>query len=200
MKRSSLLTIVSVMVCGAAVYASAKGFTTLADFDIPPPNNLNGSYGAFAPSASELTYVTIETLDDGIKHGNDGSSMRLDYNVEKGGSFNGFWMKLGPEEIGNNFDASQFGTLSFWIKGDPKVGVPKQVKVELKGDPGTRIGRQYIKNITADWKKITLPLDKYASQGVDLSKLNEMVIVFENSVASPGTQGRIWIDHIALEE
>ena len=90
--------------------------------------------------------------------------------------------------------------LSLWVKGDTKTGIPKSFKIELKGDPGSRVGRQYVKSVSGSWKKITLPLKSYADQGVDLSSLNELVIVFENSVADPGTEGRIWIDTIAFEE
>jgi hypothetical protein len=199
MRYKVLLLTVSVML-GVALQASAAGFLTVADFDIPPPNNLGGGFGAFSPSASETTYVTSESVDDMVKHGNEGGAMRLDYNVDKAGSFNGFWMKLGPEDVGNNFDASKYSALTFWVKGDTKKGIPSSFKIELKGDPGARVGRQYVKSVSGSWKKISLSLKKYADQGVDLGSLNELVIVFENSVASPGTEGRIWIDTIAFEE
>ncbi|MBN1270318.1 MAG: hypothetical protein JXB04_12075 [Kiritimatiellae bacterium] len=196
MKREVIM-LVTVLAMGLSLQAGAT--TVVADFDIPPPSNINGAYGAFSPSSDEMTYTTVETLDDAVKHGQSGSSMRLDYNVEKSGTFNGFWMKMGPAESGNEFDASKATALTFWVKADPQVGIPKAVKVEVKGDPGTRIGRQYIKDLTADWKKIVLPLQTYADQGVDLTKLNEIVVVFESSVAAPGAKGRIWIDSIAIE-
>ena len=198
-KQMSTVVVMLTAAVGLSFAARAGATTVVADFDIPPPNNVNGAYGAFAPSPDEMTYVTVETIDDGVKHGQDGASMRLDYNVEKSGAFNGFWMKMGPEDVGNKYDASKFSALTFWVKADPQVGIPKQVKVELKGDPGTRIGRQYLKDLTADWKKIVLPLQVYADQGVDLTKLNEFVVVFENRVAAPGAKGRIWIDSITLE-
>jgi len=197
--RIAVTLMVLGLVLGSVAPVLAVETQTLADFDMPPPNNVGGAFGAFSPKAEEMTYVTIETWDEAIKHGSDGGSMKLEYNVDKPGAFNGFWMKFGPEDVGNNFDASEYTTLSFWVKGDTAAGVPAKVKIELKGDPGTRIGRAYVKEITDDWKKIEIPLKNFASQRVDVSKLNEFVIVFEQMQAAPGTKGTIWIDNIALE-
>lgn len=198
MKTYSVL-LASAIVLTAAVSAMAVGPQMVADFNMPPPNNLGGGYGAFSPKAEEMTYVTTETWDEVDKVGKDGGSMRLEYNVDKPGSFNGFWMKLGPEESGNNFDASAFSKLTFSVKGDTKVGVPAKVKIELKGDPGTRIGRYYIKDIKDSWQKIEVPLKDIAAQKVDLTKLNEFVIVFEQAQAAPGVKGVIWVDEIGFE-
>jgi len=188
-----------VMVLATAMTALAVSPQILADFNMPPPNNLGGAYGAFSPRAEEMTYVTVETWDEVEKYGTDGGSMQLEYNVDKPGSFNGFWMKLGPEDTGNEFDAAAYSKLTFWAKGDPSVGVPSKLKVELKGDPGTRIGRYYISNIGSDWKKYEIPLKDIAAQKVDLTKLNEFVIVFEQNQVAPGTKGVIWIDEITFE-
>ncbi|MFH0880739.1 MAG: carbohydrate binding domain-containing protein [Lentisphaerota bacterium] len=173
--------------------------TTLASFDIPAPNNVGGGFGAFSPKAEEATFITVETLDDKVKQGAEGASMRLDYNVGKPGAFNGFWMKLGPEDVANNFDASAFTKMTFFIKGDTAIGIPGKVKVEIKGDPGTPIGRHYVSTINDDWTKIEVPLKEMTDQRVDLTKLNEVVFVFENAQAAPGVKGSIWIDDIKFE-
>lgn len=191
--------LVCVVFVAAAVSAMAVEPQIVADFNMPPPNNLGGGYGAFSPKAEEMTYVTTETWDEVEKYGKDGGSMRLEYNVDKPGSFNGFWMKMGPEDTANNFDASAYSKLTFWVKGDTKVGVPAKVKIELKGDPGTRIGRYYTKDITDAWQKVEVPLKDIAAQKVDLTKLNELVLVFEQAQAAPGVKGVIWIDEITLE-
>ncbi|MBN1270320.1 MAG: hypothetical protein JXB04_12085 [Kiritimatiellae bacterium] len=198
MKRAVVLMAVCLLSLGFILPAAAAE-RVIADFNMPPPNNVGGACGAFTPSAAETTYVTAETIDENIKHGDAGASLRLDYNVGTAGAFNGFWMKLGPSDTGNAFDGTQYSMLSLWIKGDPKIGIPKSIKVELKGDPGTAVGRQYVKSITGDWKKIQLPLSKYSDQRVNMTKLNEFVIVFENSEVGPATEGRIWIDDIMLE-
>ena len=181
-----------------ATPAGAVDAKKVATFDIPPPNNLGGGFGAFSPKAEEATFITVETIDDKVKQGAEGSSMRLDYNVGKPGAFNGFWMKLGPEDVGNNFDATAFTKMTFWVKGDSAAGIPAKVKVELKGDAGP-IGRYYMSGIKDEWTKIEVPLKDIASQNVDIKTLNEVVFVFENAQAAPGVKGTLWIDDIVFE-
>mgnify|MGYP001765826549 CR=1 FL=1 len=193
------LSVVLLAVVAMAIPAMAAERQVVADFDMPPPSNLGGGYGAFSPNPEEMTYVTVETMDDTVRNGTNGASMKLEYNVDQAGSYNGFWMKLGPQEAGNNFDASAFTKLSFWVKGDSSVGIPSKVKIELKGDPGTRIGRSYVSGITDNWTRMEVPLSSVSAQRVDLTKLNEFVIVFENNVVAPGKKGVIWIDDIAFE-
>jgi len=153
----------------------------------------------FSPDPSDKTYVCVASIDSAVKHDDAGSSLRLDFNVGKGGSYNGFWMKLGPADTGNNFDASGFKKLTFWVKGDEKSGIPNKFKVELKGDSG-KVGKKYIGDLTGQWTKIEVPLDTFANAGVDLKKLNEFTVVFEQSAASPITVGAINIDDIVLEK
>lgn len=176
--------------------AHAEPNVLVADFNAPAPNNLQGNYGAFAPTASEVVFVCKESQDIFEKRGGDGSSLRLDYNVGNGGAYNGLWMKLGPADSGNAFDASSFTKLSFWAKGDKKAGIPHKFKVELKGDPGTEVGYQYVSDISSSWGEFEIDLKDYVQQGVDLSKLNEMVIVFEQRAASPAMEGTLFIDDV----
>jgi len=173
----------------------------IADFDSEPPNNLGGNFGAFSPTETEQVYICRATNDDTVKHGNSGSSIRLEYNVSKGGSYCGFWIKLGPADSGNNFDASGYSKLTFWVKGDEKSGIPAKVKMELKGDPGTPVGKKYIGEITDKWKKIEVPLSDFVKDGkINLNKLNEVVFVFEQRAVGPMTTGAINIDDLAFEK
>lgn len=178
--------------------AAAK---VIADFNAPAPNNLEGNFGAFSPSETEQVYICRETLDEGMKHGDTGSAMRLEYNVSKGGSYNGFWMKLGSADSGNNFDASQFNKLSFWVKGDDKAGIPNKFKIELKGDPGQPLGKKYVGEVTDKWTKVEIPLTDFVNEGrVDLTKLNEIVFVFEQRASAPATTGAVYIDDVSFEK
>jgi hypothetical protein len=183
----------------AEVKENAGVSKVLADFNAPAPNNVEGIFGAFYPE-SEQVYICQESLDDITKHGQSGSSMRLVYNVEKGGSYNGFWMKLGPADSGNNFDATEYSKLTFWVKGDAQAGIPNKFKVELKGDPGTVIGKKYVGELSENWQKIEIPLTEFSNQKVDLSKLNEFVVVFENRAVAPATKGAIYLDDVQLEK
>ncbi|MBN1270319.1 MAG: hypothetical protein JXB04_12080 [Kiritimatiellae bacterium] len=181
--------------------AGVGGPFTLANFDIPPPNNLNGPYGVFSPALNEEVCLAAEKVDEAVKCGKDGASLCLAYNVTRDGSFNGFWMKMGPErkERFYTFDASRFTQLTFWIKGDQETGIPRSLKIELKDEEGRKPGVQYVGRITREWQKISLPLRAYRQQGIDLTRLDEFVLVFEHRAAFPATRGTIWIDQIAFE-
>jgi len=197
MKRSPLIAVTIATLCMASTAQADQ--MLVADFNAPAPNNLEGQFGSFAPSGSELVYICRESLDISDKRGGEGSSLRLDYNVSNGGAFNGFWMKLGPADSANNLDVSAYEKLTFWLKGDEKVGIPHKFKVELKGDPGEPGGQSYVTDVPSKWKKIEIPLKEFESQGVDLTRLNEMVIVFEQRAASPGMVGAILIDNVSFQ-
>lgn len=200
MQMTSLLRggTVLALVCAACACASAQTAKVLASFDGPPPNELGGAYGVFGPPGDTACSVK-EERDEGVRYGARGASMRLDYAVEKAGCFNGFWMKLGPQDSGNAFDASAYSALSLWVKGDPEIGFPAAFKIELKGDPGSPAGHHYVTNLNGDWQKIAVPLRIFGQQGVDLADLNEFVIVFEHDRVGKSAKGRLWIDAISLE-
>lgn len=153
---------------------------------------------ALLPAGAE-ELVCKQSLDSNQKVGDSGSSLRLDYNVNGENAFNGFWMKLGPGDRGNNFDASSFSKLTLWVKGDSKAGMPAKFKVEVKGDAGDVIGQYYVSDVTPEWMQVEIPLETYAKQGIQLASLNELTIVFEKKAALPGVKGAIWVDDIRLE-
>jgi len=196
---SGVILLATLAAQGADAPAAAPKL--VADFNAPAPNNIEGNFGAFSPSETEQVYICRETLDEAVKHGDSGSAMRLEYNVSKGGSYNGFWMKLGSADSGNNFDASGFNKLTFWVKGDDKAGIPNKFKIELKGDPGQPLGKKYVGEVTDAWKKVEIPLSDFVNEGrVDLSKLNEIVFVFEQRATAPATTGALYIDDVAFEK
>jgi carbohydrate binding protein with CBM11 domain len=170
----------------------------VADFDADPPNNVGGNFGAFSPVETEQVYICRGVSDESQRHGNKGASLKLDYNVSKGGSYNGFWIKLGPADSGNNFNAADYSKLTFWIKGDDKSGIPQKIKIELKGDPGTAAGKKYFGEITPKWTKIEMPLSEFGK--METAKLNEIVFVFEQRAVGPQTTGAVYIDDLAFEK
>lgn len=188
---------------GLFVFAATYGLRAddaklVADFNTPAPNNLGGNFGAFGPE-NEDGNACKAAVDDSHKHGDLGASLRLDYNVSKKGVYNGFWMKLGPADNGNNFDATGYNKLSFWIKGDDKSRTPTKFKLEVKGDSGP-VAKKYIGDLKDKWTKVEIPLEEFQKQGVDLTKLNELCIVFEQPQAGPFTVGAVNIDDIVLEK
>ena len=122
------------------------------------------------------------------RRGTTGFSMKLDYSVDsKNPAYNGFWMFL------QNFDASKYDNLAIWVKGDGKIGYTTVFKVELK-NASKQVGRYYVTNITDSWQDIVIPLKDF--KGItDLSNLSELVIVFEDRIAS-NKKGVVYVDDI----
>jgi len=198
MKKYALVAFGAMLFASVALtQAAEQAVKMLADFNSPAPNNVQGNFGGFTPNPEEQVYVCTENIDSAVKH-EGSSSLRLDYNVGNGGAYNGFWMKLGATDDAT-LDGSAYTKLTFWVKGDEKAGIPSKFKVELKS--GKKKGDYYVGEVTGEWKKIEIPMDTFAKKGgVDLSKLSEMTIVFEQKYANPGTQGSLYIDEIALEK
>jgi hypothetical protein len=118
--------------------------------------------------------------------------MRLDYDVDSPNpAYNGFWSKL------EGVDASDYNKLVMWVKGDADKGFTKVFKIELKNDAG-ETGRFYVTNVTDQWSKVEIPLDRVAGL-TDFSSLTEFVIVFEDRIATD-KEGTIWIDDIYFSD
>ncbi len=170
--------------------------TIIADFNQPSPNNLGGEFGTFNFNPTDKIHVCRAELDQKERIGEIGSSLRLTYDVNQTGAFNGFWMKMGPADA--PFDASVFQNLVLWIKGDANEGIPSQLKIELKN--GVFIAPVYVMNIKAVWSLIRIPLGEFTGRGLDLQHVTEFTIVFENRYVQPASQGSILIDNIGFEK
>jgi hypothetical protein len=156
------------------------------------PNCLSGDLGAFDFMPNDFSQSCLEAYDPGFKMGDSGFSMRLDYDVDSTNpAFNGFWTKL------NGFNASNFSKLVFWVKGDQGNGFTDVFKVELKNASG-ETGKYYVKNITAQWQMVSIPLKDFAFIN-DFSDLIELVFVFEDRIVSK-KEGTIWVDDIYFVE
>lgn len=156
------------------------------------PNSMGGDLGAFDFQPTDFSQACTEAYDSGVKHGDSGFSMRLDYDVDSTNpAFNGYWTKL------NGFNASDYNKVVFWVKGDANKGYTTTFKVELKNDQGEK-GEYYVTGVTGDWTKIEVPLDRFAGI-TNLSSLSEFVIVFEDRIASV-KDGTIWIDDIYFSD
>lgn len=169
--------------------AEAGNEFLVADFNTgEKPNNIGGDFGAWSKDPTDFTQGCSEAFDSVNRRGTTGFSMKLDYSVDsKNPAYNGFWMFL------QNFDASKYDNLALWVKGDGKVGYTTVFKVELK-NASKQIGRYYVTNITDSWQDIVIPLKDF--KGItDFSNLSELVIVFEDRIAS-NKKGIIYLDDI----
>ncbi|MCM8798493.1 MAG: hypothetical protein NC821_03390 [Candidatus Omnitrophica bacterium] len=176
-----------------------EGALVVADFDTcKKPNNVGGDFGAWNKDPSDFTQGCFDSFVSTIKHGDEGCSIQLMYDVDSPNpAYNGFWMKL------QGIDISDYKALSFWVKGDEMRGFTKVFKVELKNTKFSwdrpsagNMGRYYVTEVTKDWKEIVIPLDKFAGLE-DKTSLAEFTIVFEDRIATK-KEGAIYIDDIAF--
>lgn len=194
-KRSIVVAAVTaflIMLAAPVSFAAQKASELLiADFDSgEKPNNIGGDFGAWNKDPADFSQGCTESFDSINRYGDTGFGMKIDYSVEsKNPAYNGFWMTL------NNLNGSKYDNLSFWVKGDAKIGYTTVFKVELK-NTGKQIGRYYVTNVTDQWQEVVIPLTEFKGL-TDLSSLTEFVIVFEDRIAS-NKKGVIYIDDVRL--
>ncbi len=189
-----VLLTVSLLSLALLKVEAAGDSATIADFDSnSPTNNLGGASGSFSGEKPDnnckITKSPVE------KHGAEGASLQVDFNVGEEGCYNGFWMRVAPEEA--SFDASKFKKLTFWIKGSATTGIPSEIKCEIKSGPD-KSGVVYVTGITSEWQKKELLLKDFAGS-VDLSRLIEIFMVFEQRKAMPASQGILFFDDFRFE-
>jgi len=165
----------------------------IADFNSgEKPNKIGGDFGAWDKDPLDFTQTAFDSFISTIRHGNKGYCVQVMYDViSDNAAYNGFWMKL------NELDASEYNNIHFWVKGDELRGYTQVFKLELKNSQG-EIAKVYITGITDHWQEIVLPLSKFV-QLSDFSSLSELVIVFEDRIAT-AKEGAIYIDDIYLSK
>ncbi len=166
----------------------------VADFDTgDKPNNIGGDFGAWDKDPNDETQGTKMSFESEDALGDPaGYSVRLDYDVDSPNpAYNGFWMKL------NGLNATNYNTLNFYIKGDPKAGFTKRVKIELK-DMSNKPSPYIVSGVTDQWQKISIPFEKFR-RVADWTALNEFVVVFDDINSNPKS-GSVYVDQIALSK
>jgi len=173
----------------SCAYAEPGESLLIADFDTgEKPNNIGGNFGTWDKDPADFSQGSSEAFDSVHRHGGQGFSMKIDYDVDSPNpAYNGFWMFL------QNVDATGYDNLTFWVKGDPDKGYTTVFKIELK-NAKRQIGRYYASNVTDQWQEIIIPLNQFKGM-TDFSGLTELVMVFEDRVAS-NKAGVIYIDDI----
>jgi len=197
-RKSIVVAIVMVFLvafAAAVSFAASKSSSDLliADFNSgEKPNNVGGDFGAWNKDPADFSQGCTESFDSPNRHGDSGFAMKLEYSVDsKNPAYNGFWMSL------PNLDVSKYDNLTFWVKGDAKVGHTTVFKAELK-NAAKQIGRYYVTNVTDQWQEVVIPLAEFKGL-TDLSNLTEFVIVFEDRIAS-NKKGVIYIDDIGFSK
>ena len=194
-KRSICIAMAAVLLAALAPVSSfaasksSSGELMIADFNTgDKPSNIGGDFGAWNKDPADFTQGCTESFDSANRHGDSGFAMKLEYSVDsKNPAYNGFWMAL------PNIDASGYDNLALWVKGDAKAGYTTVFKVELK-NAGKQVGRYYITNVTDQWQEVVVPLAEFKGL-TDTSNLSELVVVFEDRIAS-NKKGVIYIDDV----
>ncbi|MBI4388273.1 MAG: hypothetical protein HY582_04460 [Candidatus Omnitrophica bacterium] len=174
----------------AVAPATGTGGMIVADFNTgDKPNNVGGDFGAWDKDPNDETQGCKLSFESNDAAGDStGYAIRLDYDVDSANpAYNGFWMKL------NGFDATQYNTLNFYMKGDAEKGFSPRVKIELKGPDG--VSSPYIvSGITDQWQEFSIPFERFR-RVTDWSALSEFVVVFDDINSNPKT-GTIFVDNV----
>ncbi len=149
----------------------------LMDFDNSKVdmNNVGGSWGGMDANPNDKeAYIKTKYFKDIDLH-KDGFNLKISYSVQSSlPAFNGIWTKL------NELNLKDFQAISINVKGDAEKGFNDSFKIEIK-DKSTKI-TSTVEDITAEWKKITIPFDQFEGdlEGIDMSKIMELTFVFED--------------------
>ena len=112
-------------------------------------------------------------------------SIRVEYHSNVG-KF-GYWGIGTP----NGYDASQFHEICFWAY----VEQPDQAfKLKFRDRDGVEKGVQIIVEPTMQWTQICTDLNRFSDQGVQLNRLENINLGFEQSTSST----TVWVDDFEL--
>jgi hypothetical protein len=176
---------------------SAPKRLVLHDFDRPSlVNNVGGPSAAWANDPnSALAWAELAPLSTLVDDGHS-NALYLSYAFNKqGNAAVGFRTKL------RGLDATAYDHLEFRIKGDPRKGFARSIKVQfLRPSDETQGqvegGSYVVKDIRAEWQQVRVPLS--IMNGIkDWSGLQDFVVVLKRRQADD-LEGAYYIDDIAL--
>lgn len=160
-------------------------------------NNLGGAMGAAYISPSNLVIESYVEVPDPP----GGCEVYIEYHIKDWGAF---WLQL------EHADLSEYSLLFFDIMGDASVGVPAQMKIEIKRDcqkvggsnQCNQIDILYFAGVTGEWQRnVNVALSDFTAvdwpgyMGIlDWSDIEELVFTFEAHVS--GQDGAIYLDNI----
>ncbi|MFH1380900.1 MAG: hypothetical protein ABIH57_01855, partial [Candidatus Omnitrophota bacterium] len=173
---------------------------TITDFNSGTmKNNFGGDSGTWEIDPDDKDQGITATLDEEVKMGKDGASLRLDYDVDSPeNAINGFWTQL------RAFDASEYDHFEFWVKGDKNKGYPNTFKIEFKkfrksfvdGRDETVKGSYIVTGVTDKWQKFSIPLN--VMNGIEKwTDIRELVITIEKNRVDKKT-GTLYFDDVAF--
>lgn len=197
LRRIWILPLLAALFAPACALAAAAppGTLTLWNFDQGIANSWGGQYNAYLREPSwARTY-----LDPTVTRAASGHSLRVTAHRESAG-FCGLWLDFypGSEVPPRHFDASAYGYLSFWVKGE-KGG--EDFEIELTDEenvdhedarPRRPLDAYLAGGMTTTWQEVVIPLADF--HGLDRNRLVRMAL----NLTKQG-DSRFYLDDIALK-
>lgn len=164
MKTYSAL-VAAILLLASALFAQEKAIKTavIDDFSNQTLNSLGGNSGAWSadPHNPDL-YTKTEIVSQKDFPEQAKNALKLSYSVDTDKeAMTGYWTVL------NNFDASDYDELVFYVKGDKKEGFTTTFKLEIKKPkPGSEIGEKLagtktFRKVTGEWQLVRIPLNSF---------------------------------------
>jgi hypothetical protein len=147
------------------------------------------------PSGNEVTYQYEESEE--CRHSGM-YGLRLTYTMSDdtmGDDRDGGWGVHWANAPSRSFDASEFSTFTFWVKGMAsgetfQIGFKDTNLKEIKVD-----STRFAVVTTTGWSVVNVPLSEFRDKGVDIASLENVSIGFNSAHGS----GQICIDDIAFQ-
>lgn len=117
------------------------------------------------------------------------SGLQLTYEMKDAG--NGGWGVYWDDAPTTHFDASDFTTFTFWIRG-ASGGETFQIGLKDTSDKEIKVESKSLALVTSDWLIVTVPLSKF--KGVNTASVRNVNFGFNKSHGS----GSVCIDDIAF--
>lgn len=173
----------------------SAGDLVIASFEKNGRSDLGTDIGAWNSNPLDTSQgCTIEMLKlYGVlgKPTEESRVMKISYDVASNGpAFNGIYIKL-PDT-----DLTPYDEMSMVVKGDANKGFTTKFKLEMKNYKGERVVF-VINGITAEWQKITVPMQSLKDLGsmTDWTKMKEIVLTFDDMTCDY-REGVLYIDDI----
>ena len=139
--------------------------------DMTGENGLGGSLWAWSGGGASINTAYDQTN----RLGDSGAGYRISYSNVTSSAWALAVMDL------TGLDASNYETVSFYIKGADGGEQPNIYLVSKKGDTEMRgfVDIEDYITVTTPWKRVNIPLEAFDDQGVDLSNLAYFQLGFE---------------------
>lgn len=160
------------------------------DFNKRHKNLLKGNVNAWKCRPTDNSQFTEIKYFRGIRRGDKGYSLRVDYDVDseqEGSTFNGFYVEL------KGIDASSYNKVIFYVKGDKDKEFSSVIKIEIKNN-ANQSGNTFVRGIYDQWQKIVIPFSEFT--GIDdFKSLKEFTVVFVDSEVTKKV-GRLYFEDL----